>query len=165
MKPQDLVILLKIIVLENKKWKAMDIASSLFLSQSEVSKALERLVFSGLIDESKKYPAKNALYDLLVSAAKYIFPVKPGGIIKGIPTSHSASPLNKKIISDRGYVWPYVEGKQKVESIEPLYKNLPKAALNDQALYELLALVDALRIGKTREQKIAKEILKKRFGL
>ncbi len=53
MKPQDLVILLKIIALKDKEWRIIDLASSLFLSQSEVSKALERLSISGLVDESK----------------------------------------------------------------------------------------------------------------
>ena len=165
MKPQDLVILLKIISLKNKEWRLVDLALSLFLSQSEVSKALERLARSGLIDESKRVPARSALYDLIVNAVKYIFPVKPGGISRGIPTSHSANPLSSKIVSESRYVWPCIEGKVKGESIEPLYKNLPKAALNDEKLYELLALVDAIRVGKAREQELAKKELKKRFRL
>ncbi len=114
---------------------------------------------------SKRVPAKNALYDLIVSSVKYIFPVRPGGISKGIPTSHSAKPLASKIVSNSKYVWPYVEGKIKGESIEPLYKNVPKAASNDPSLYELLVLVDALRVGRAREQEAAKKELKKRFGL
>lgn len=165
MKPQDLVILLKIISLKNQEWRVVDLALSLFLSQSEVSKALERLFNSGLIDESKRVPARSALYDLIVNAVKYIFPVKPGRISRGIPTSHSANPLSLKFVSESNYVWPYLEGKMKGESIEPLYKNLPKAVLNDQKLHELLALVDAIRVGKVREQDLARKELKKRFRI
>lgn len=165
MKPQDLVILLKIIALGNEEWRVIDLASSLDLSQSEVSKALERLANSGLIDENKRVPARRALYDLIVNAVKYIFPVKPGGISRGIPTSHSANPLKSKVVSGSNYVWPSLEAKSKGESIEPLYKKLPQAALKDDKLYELLVLVDALRVGKVREQELAKNELKKRFEL
>ena len=163
MKPQDLVILLKIIILQNKEWKVIELASALFLSQSEVSKALERLVFSGLLDESKRVPSKNAIYDFIVNAVKFSFPVRPERIAKGIPTSHSASPLKSKIVSDNKYVWPHLKGTVKGESIEPLYEKAPDAALVDPKLYEMLALIDSLRVGKVREQEIAKEELKKRI--
>lgn len=162
-KPQDILILLKIASLKEKDWSMNDLAKSLSLSQSEVSKGLSRLVFTGLIDESKRIPALNALYDILVSSVRYFFPVKPGGIQRGIPTAHSALPLSKKIRSEFKYVWPSPEGKERGESIEPLYKTAPLAALQDEKLYELLSLVDALRVGKVREQKLAREELKKRF--
>lgn len=165
MKPQDLVILLKIIILGDRDWRLTDLATSLFLSQSEISKSLDRLAKSGLIDVTKSIPAKSALYDLIISGVRYIFPVCPGGIIKGVPTSHSAPPLDKMIVSGTKYVWPYIEGKVKGESIEPLYEKLPNACLSDSELYEIVALVDALRVGKVREQEIAKKELKKRFKL
>jgi hypothetical protein len=163
MKAQDLVILLKIIVLKNKEWKVTELAAALFLSQSEVSKALERLVFSGLLDESKRIPSKNAIFDFIVNAVKYSFPVHPGRILKGIPTSHSANPLKSKIVSDDKYIWPHLKGTVKGESIEPLYPKASEAALADSKLYEMLALIDSLRVGKVREQEIAKEELKKRI--
>ena len=37
----------------------------------------------------------------------------------------------------------------------PLYKNVPAAAQRDPKLYELLALVDAIRDGRTRERELA----------
>ena len=47
----------------------------------------------------------------------------------------------------------------------PLYPTVPEAALRDEKLYELLALVDALRVGRVREREIAITALKNRFGL
>jgi hypothetical protein len=38
---------------------------------------------------------------------------------------------------------------------------VPEAALRDPALYEKLALVDALRDGRVRERKLAEQELKK----
>lgn len=45
----------------------------------------------------------------------------------------------------------------------PLHKNVPKAALADPRLYELLVLVEALRDGKARERKLAVKELSKRL--
>ena len=39
--------------------------------------------------------------------------------------------------------------------MDPLFFNVPYAARRDQQLYELLALVDALREGRARERNLA----------
>ena len=56
------------------------------------------------------------------------------------------------------------EGSIRGESFSPLYKSVPIAAKNDSKLYELLALVDAIRGGQTREREMAKKELKKRLA-
>lgn len=43
----------------------------------------------------------------------------------------------------------------------PLYPKLPLAAVQDPALYELLALFDALRIGQARERDLARTLLER----
>ena len=48
-------------------------------------------------------------------------------------------------------------------SYAPLHKNVPKAALSDPRLYELLVLVDTLRDGKAREREIAVKALTKKL--
>jgi len=48
-------------------------------------------------------------------------------------------------------------------AIEPLYNSVPAAAKSDSLLYEYLALVDALRIGRARERRFAEEELKHRL--
>ena len=40
---------------------------------------------------------------------------------------------------------------------EPLYRKVPEAALRDSELYELLALVDAIRDGRARDRRIAEQ--------
>ena len=60
-------------------------------------------------------------------------------------------------------VWPYVLGKVRGYSFEPLYKHAAEASVADPALYELLSLVDALRDGRVRERKIALEMMSKRL--
>jgi hypothetical protein len=45
-----------------------------------------------------------------------------------------------------------------------LYKTVPKAAVRDQKLYEMLVLVDAIRDGRARESELAIMELRKRLG-
>ena len=48
-------------------------------------------------------------------------------------------------------------------SIVPLYKTVVNAVQVDSKLHELLALVDAIRLGRAREKEIAVEELRKRI--
>lgn len=163
MRPQDIVVLLKIASKEKVQWLVKDIAADLGISQSEVSESLHRSAQAGLISKNKRMLMKNALLDFLKYGLKYVYPQHPGSITRGIPTAHSAPPLNKEIVSEEIYVWPFAEGKVRGQRIEPLHKSVPLASLKDKKLYELLALTDALRVGKARERTIAIEELEKRI--
>lgn len=165
-KPQDIVILLKLVVLGDRHWRHVDLADALGLSQPEISFALNRCKTAGFIDTAKKKVLKSALREFLAHGLKYMFPARPGPICRGVPTAHSAPPLSETIVAsdeDR-YVWPWDDGKVRGQAIEPLYPNAPFAAENDRALYELLALVDAIRAGRAREQAIAVMELDARLG-
>jgi len=61
-------------------------------------------------------------------------------------------------------VWPYAQGEMRGYSIKPLHRQVPKAALEDPKLYELLALVDAVRGDRIRERALASEELTKRLA-
>lgn len=164
MRPQDIVVLLKIIASDNNQWRNLDIAYSLKISPSEVSEVLNRCKIAKLINKEKRDVHLNALTEFLVYGLKYVFPAEPGAIAKGIPTAHSASPIKEKIISStESYVWPNSKGNLRGQSIDPLYKTIPEAALEDQKFYELIALVDTIRIGKAREVKMAIDELKNRI--
>lgn len=162
MKPQDIVILLKIIALETEDWQQKPLADELGISQSEVSQSVARSQYAGLLFGKKVMKA--ALLEFLQYGIGYAFPQKPGPLVRGIPTAHTASPLKEIIASNENYVWPYAKGNQRGQGIMPLYPSAPEAALKDPKLYELLALTDALRVGKVREKVLALEELKKKLG-
>lgn len=164
MRPQDIVILLKIATYGDDDWYMKDVANELFISPSEVTESLNRSVLAGLISNNKKRIMKSALVDFLVYGLKYVYPTKLGAMVRGIKTSHSAPPLSNEIMSEDVYVWAYVEGDARGFAIEPLHSNVPKACLKDNKLYELLALVDAIRIGNKREFNLAVNELKQRLG-
>ena len=116
-----------------------------------------------MIDQARR-PNRSALYEFLVHGLKYVFPAERGGITRGIPTAHSAAPLNAKLRGDDGpIVWPDAQGKLRGEALAPLHKSAKTAARNDSRVYELLALVDALRVGRAREREIAAAELRKRL--
>lgn len=164
MRPQDIVILLKIAMLGERTWQNKDLAASLHISASEVSESLRRSAYAGLFQRASGQVSRLALLDFLIYGLRFVFPQQPGAIVQGIPTAHSAPPLNA-VISDGGvrYVWPAARGPVKGQTIEPLYPGAVLAALEDPNLYELLALLDALRVGRARERELARQELQKRL--
>lgn len=164
MRPQDIAVLLKIIALKHDDWYNSDLALSLKISPSEISEVLNRCKIAGLIDSKKRKVNINSFMEFLVYGLKYVFPIEPGAIVKGIPTAHSASPINEHISSGTDvYVWSYAKGTHRGQAIEPLFKSIPEIVLEDKLFYELLTIIDTIRVGRVREIKIAKEELEKRL--
>src|SRR5690606_13159493 len=100
---------------------------------------------------------KIALTEFLLHGVAYAFPQQPGAIVRGVLTAHAAEPLNKLIHSNEKYVWPYAKGAERGQAIEPLYNTVVEASMNDRDLYDLLTMVDAIRVGRVREKEIAKK--------
>jgi len=163
MRPHDVAVLLKIVAKGTHPWLMKDLSIELFISPGEISESINRSVLSGLLAQDKKRLMKQALLSFLEHGLPYVYPQHPGPLVRGLPTSHTASPLNKLIVSEEPYVWPYAEGKVRGQAIEPLHPRLPEACLIDLDFYELMALCDALRVGKARERKLAVDILKSRI--
>jgi hypothetical protein len=139
------------------------VAADLGLSPSEVHGAIQRLRISRLLHGPalKDKPNISALEEFLVHGLKYAFPAEHGEVTRGIPTSYAAEPLKSEIAvsNDLPPVWPWHDGDTRGVGLAPLYKNVPRAALRDPALYELLALVDAIRDGRARERNLAERDL------
>jgi len=83
-----------------------------------------------------------------------------------MPTAHAASPLNSLIVGDEPLppVWPDPHGNLNGVTVSPLYKSVPYAARRDEKLYQLLAAVDGLRIGRVRERAVATSFLQSRVA-
>ncbi|WP_240676057.1 hypothetical protein [Botryobacter ruber] len=163
MRPQDIVILLAIVAKGNAPWMMKDIAQETNISPSEVTESLNRSYKAGLIDKSKKKVMRHALLEFLTYGFRYVFPQEPGATARGVPTAFSAAPLDKLIMSTEKLVWPYAKGKERGQAVEPLYPSAVVAALQSPGLHELLALVDALRLGRARERELASLELKQRI--
>jgi hypothetical protein len=163
LKPQDVVVVLQLCRHEPPRPPYSQIAAELLMSSSEVHAAVKRAQASRLLHgpELGERPNLGSIEEFLSHGLKYAFPGEKGGLTRGVPTSYAAEPLCRAIASsdEPAPVWPYAAGPQRGIAFEPLYKQAPKAALRDPVLYELLALVDALRDGRARERKLAEEML------
>lgn len=165
MKSQDIIILLKIFLLKKENWTYADLSESLKMSTSTIFAALNRAKESGLYNKTTKLVYTEALLEFLIHGLKYVFPAHAGRLVKGIPTAHSAPPLANLIVAEKDiYVWKEVKGKIRGQAIVPLCKQVPQIIENDADMYELLALIDALRVGKARERDLAEAELIKRIG-
>jgi DNA-binding Lrp family transcriptional regulator len=163
LKPQDVVVALKLFGYPTGRPPISIVASDLGLSPSEVHGAIKRLRGSGLLHGPalKEKSNVSALEEFLVHGLKYAFPAEHGEVTRGIPTSYAAEPLKSEIAisNDLPPVWPWLDGNTRGVGLEPLHKNVPRAALRDPALYQLLALVDAIRDGRARERNLAERDL------
>lgn len=156
-KPQDILVLMKLISLNKAPWTYSMIAKSIKMSQSETHGAVKRLTESKLYNDFTREPIIAAVKEFVFYGLKYIFPAKRGGQTRGILTSYAANPLSDVITQNDLLppVWPYCKGNSVGLEFKPLYKSVPEAIQEDSELYELLILIDAIRSGSVREQNIA----------
>lgn len=165
LKPQDVLFLLKLVVLKGPTSIFPAVPEALGLSKAEVHNSAKRARSARLLSHDSWNPLRRNLLEFLVHGVKYVFPARYGSESIGIPTAYAAPPLNAEIASSGSTVpvWPDPEGSVRGQAIYPLYPSAPEAARRDPVLYELLALVDAIRIGNVREQLLAESLLKERL--
>ena len=161
LKPQDILFLLKLVVQGKKSWSFNKIAVELGMSPAEVHAAAKRTVTARLAikDEETIRPNIRNLEEFLFHGIQYVFVPERGEINRGMPTAYASAPLNAQLVASEQFVpvWPDPEGQVRGESFSPLYKSAPAAAKKDENLYQLLALVDAIRGGRARERELAKK--------
>jgi DNA-binding Lrp family transcriptional regulator len=157
-KPQDVVVALKL-VLEDSFSSYAELGQALGLSASEVHAAVRRLADARLVDPDTKQVKREALRNFLVHGVPYAFPATPKEITRGMPTAWAAPAMAEKISSSDQIppVWPDPQGQVQGAAVQPLYASVPGAARRDPELYRILALVDALRIGRARERALAEK--------
>lgn len=162
---QDVLVLVKLVSYGGQRPPMAQVASDLGLSPSQVHASLKRLERSRLIAPSTNTPQLRAVEEFLIHGVKYAFPAIRGEATRGTPTAHAAPPLSAVIAvgEDLPPVWPNAEGAARGLTLEPLHKAAPKAARQDPVLYELLALIDALRDGRARERQLAERELTARL--
>jgi hypothetical protein len=169
--PIDVVVTLKLIgapeAASNQR-----LAEELGISTSRVHAALRSAEASRLVSvvpqpgrrPHLKRVNRRALRELISFGVPYVFPATPGRVVRGMPTAASAPVLSKYFPRDpEPTVWPDPDGKSRGATIEPLDPCVPIAARRDESLYELLAVVDAMRVGKAREREFALKELDERL--
>lgn len=188
MKSQDIVVLLKLISLQDQErangtdllrsqsiggdpYSVRNLEAVLGISKTEIAQSISRSIASGIarkdITSNEPRPHRRNLFDLIAKGIRFVFPAKLGAMQRGVPTAFAAPMLKGLLVSGGtyNYVWPYAAGREMGQSVDPLFKSVPEAALKDQSLYEYLALVDAIRLGNQREASLAADHLKSKITL
>lgn len=158
---------------KGRGWRYIDLAQELGLSQSESHASVKRLLKAGLVLPGKPFrpgsflirsPQLNSrpALNFIIHGVPYAFYPERGSITRGMPTGAAAPPLRDDLdASEHMPVWPDAEGTARGYELKPLYRSAPEASRKNSKLYEFLALIDALRDGRARERKLAKQYLEK----
>jgi len=168
LKPQDLAMAFKLVCLAGQKLPYAALAQAMHMSQFEAHACMARLGGARLLAEVNDVPTLvlAAFRPMVLQGAPYFFPAVRGEITMGFPTAYGVEPLKSKVLfaDETPPVWPHADGPVRGSALLPLYPKLPLAAAQDPALYELLALFDALRIGQAREREMARKLLEERLS-
>lgn len=164
LKPQDLLVVLKVAAHPPQRWTYALLGQALGLSASEAHASVKRAVASGLAVAPSRVewsPVRPNLLEFLLHGVRYVWPAAVGPVKRGVPTAFGAEPLARHLTAAPGEapVWAHPDGKAKGPTLPPLYRTAPQAALADPSLHRLLALLDALRTGRARERSLAAELL------
>lgn len=156
--PFDLVVALR---LTAPAGTLGQMAEELGVVPSQVHAAIGRLEAAGLVRPGARATNTRALVELLVHGVRYVFPATKGPITSGIPTAYSAPPLSADVDAPDVVVWPAPMHPAAVQGfgVAPLYPAAPALIERSPAMYQLLAITDALRLSDPRARVSARERL------
>lgn len=164
LKGQDVVLLLRLLG-GPPPASVRELAASVGYDVGGTHRALGRLREAGLYAPDRRRAPRAPAEEFLLHGLKYVFPAQRGSETRGVPTAWAAMPLAPQLAgtSEMPPVWPHSTGETRGIALEPLHPMVPEAALGDQALWERLALVDALRAGDARTRSLAEALLRERL--
>lgn len=166
LKPQDLVVALKLAVNSSRDFILTDLAAEMGMALSSVHGAVTRAEQARLVSRATGSVGaiRSAVLEFALHGARYAYPGQIGPTTRGMPTA-IGGPVLRIHFEDsiESPVWPDPEGKVRGPGLQPLHACVPEASRNDRALYEVLTLIDAIRVGAARERNIASEELGSRL--
>ena len=156
LRPFDLAVVLFLAVSKGCPLATFNqLGETLGLSASTVHDSLQRLRDAGLLRADSREPNLRALRNFVVHGVQYAFPPTLGREMRGVPTAHAGPSLRKLFDGVSPMVWPSVEGSARGTALAPLYPNAIRLPQSAPKLYDVLTLVDAVRVGQARERKAA----------
>jgi DNA-binding Lrp family transcriptional regulator len=161
LRPQDVAVALQLTIQPEPTFAAL--AERLGISQGDAHNAVKRLDVARLVRSGTRTVAARALLDFLTHGVPHAFAAVLGPVTRGVATAHAGPPLARLFGSTDPVVWPSALGSARGASLAPLYPAAVGLPGRNGELYELLTLVDALRVGQARERKAAVDLLRERL--
>ncbi len=156
LKPVDILVVLGLLRQPTTTWTVRSLAADVRVPPASVQRSLERLAVTPVFGAGRRRLSVAACEELLTHALGYIAPVSLGAETRGVPTAWAAQPLLDRLVqSGSPPVWPDPHGEVRGVALEPLHPAALEVARTDPDMYELLALVDGLRVGDARTRHLA----------
>jgi hypothetical protein len=141
----------------------LGLKDDLGISVSTAHASVERLRSAGLVYRDARRVNHVALLEFLEHGVRYAFPPQFGAVQRGIPTAYAGPDLAKELVSSQPVVWPDANGVVRGPSLTPLFPQAHKLPTRCPSVYRMLTLVDAIRIGRVRERRLAMQHLRTYF--
>ena len=162
LRPSDLVVACQLAITPYAQFAG--IAEATGLSVGECHNAVRRLRLASLILADERRPSSEILGHFLAQGAPFAFPPVLGAPTIGVATAHSSPAFKTILESTERFVWPYADGTSRGHSLIPLFPGAPALSGRNQPLYELLTIIDAIRVGTTRVRTLAADLLRERLS-
>jgi len=157
-----------IVIVALHLWKSRfgsqaELAEMLGISPAGLSRSLARLDFARLITRRDLSVINLHAVEYLVHGFRWFFPARIGTRVRGLPTAHSAPPLNERISSQEVIVWPAEFGTVTGLELKPVYHSIPALCVAHPEFYPVFSVLDSLRTGRARERELAARYIQEIF--
>jgi hypothetical protein len=166
MEDRDILSLLGLLRHRSKtSWTVRSLAQELGVPHASLQRSLVRLGETPAYDATRGRVNSSATMDLFEHALPFVAPATLGASTRGVPTAWAVPPLSNAIgaVGDLPPVWPSSTGEVRGRAVQPLHPAAISLAASDPWMYEMLALVDGVRIGDARVQGVARQLLRERL--
>jgi hypothetical protein len=158
------ILVLAALVVNGATSSTRQLATKLGLSKSQIANSIRRLIDARLLLGGKqdRRIVRLAVRELLSHGLRYLCPARLDGIALGLLTAHSFEPIAKQLLAEGDpLIMPLAEGPRRGRVLVPIHPRAPEAAAADSRMHEVLALLDALRVGRARERELATDLLRR----
>lgn len=163
MQSEDVLILLKIAVIDSSEWTPYELSIELGYSEEYILASISRLKEAGYLQKNRPHIQK--LKRFILEDLPELYPASPGKLTRGLYTGFSAQAgFSFGVPRTSTWVWPKEDGQDWGQEIIPLSGNCCFAVLQDRKLKEVLSIIETLRV-KGHEAKIWAEVLLRQNGL
>lgn len=167
MREVELLVVLRLATWPSSTWTYKALSDSLGLAYARTHGAVAGAARCRLFDLPGKRIQHAALLEFLEHGVKYAFPAEAGEAAIGIRTGPDAMPMREQLARTHApiRVWPApFLGSTEGACITPLHRVVPEATRQDLAFYEIMALVDVLRLNESaRQVNLAMDLLRARL--
>ena len=163
LKGSDILVLIYLAA-SPEPWTFRSLAEALKFDVAALHRSVERLKVAKLLDDERRLNRSN-LEEFLIHGLRFVLPAELGPVGRGRPTAWAAEPLRSMMAesNDPLPVWPDPRGTGRGPTIQPISDGVVELADARPEIAEWLALLDAMRVGRARDKKLAADELRSRI--